>query len=187
MNPKRQQSRQIDPTFFTIGSTKEKCQHSRNADANQRMNSPIIRSVEFKDSRVVRGTTFSKILKTKMLPSVETGAKGFFTIGSTKEEVLNSSRNPDATEGMNSANYSSVEFKDSRVVSWNDISKILKTKMLPTTGVSAKGFFTIDRPRARFFGSRNANTNQRDTWLTIIRALSLKMVVVSWNDISKNP
>jgi hypothetical protein len=56
----------------------------------------------------------------------------FFTVGSTKDEVLAIQGTPTRLSDNEFAyDYSRVEFRNDRVISWNDISKILKTRNLP--------------------------------------------------------
>ena len=67
--------------------------------------------------------------KTKMLPSMPVATNGYFTVGSTKDEVLSVQGTPTKmTENEFSYNYSSVRFRNGRVESWDDISHILKTR-----------------------------------------------------------
>jgi hypothetical protein len=68
-----------------------------------------------------------------MLPAPDVESKGYFTIGSTKDEVLAVQGTPQkVTDAEFGYEYSTVYFTGGRVKSWSDISKNLKVKMTKT-------------------------------------------------------
>ena len=71
--------------------------------------------------------------------------KGYFTLGSTKDEVIAVQGTPDSlTNNTFNYGYSAVYFKDDRVVSWqNSHLKELKAKLIPTSPPQNKDYFTV--------------------------------------------
>ena len=64
-----------------------------------------------------------------MVPSVAVSTNGYFTVGSSKDEVLSVQGTPSqVSENEFSYAYSTVRFRNDRVDSWNDISKVLKAR-----------------------------------------------------------
>ena len=76
--------------------------------------------VKFENNRVIEwNQTPNHPLKIKLEPSVPTSSK-FFTIGSTRDEVIAAQGTPDQySERMFKYGYSTVSFDNDRVVSWN--------------------------------------------------------------------
>ena len=116
---------------FTVGSTKDEVLNVQGTPTRLSGNefSYDYSTVQFRNDRVDSWNDISKILKTKMMPSAPVESKGFFTIGSTKDEVLNVQGTPTRLNANEfSYDYSTIQFRDGRVKSWHDISKILKTR-----------------------------------------------------------
>jgi hypothetical protein len=77
-------------------------------------------TVKFEDNRVVGwNRTPSYPLSINLSPSVPTSSK-FFTLGSTRNEVIAAQGTPDQySERMFKYGYSTITFENDRVVSWN--------------------------------------------------------------------
>ena len=62
-------------------------------------------------------------LRTKLIPSQRTVNRGYFTVGSTKDEVLAVQGTPDSfTDYMFKYGLSKVHFRNGRVIGWDNIS-----------------------------------------------------------------
>ena len=98
--------------------------------------------------------TNSNPLKVKLLPKRKTINKGYFTLESTKDEVLAVQGTPDMFFGGDTFYYGSsdesrqnskVYFENDRVSSWkNTNSNPLKVKLLPKRKTINKGYFTLE-------------------------------------------
>ena len=117
--------------YFTAGSTKDEVLSVQGTPNRMTDNEFTYKysSVRFKNGRVESWNDISNVLKAKMLPSAPVEEMNFFTVGSTKDEVLSVQGTPNRmTDNEFTYKYSSVRFKNGRVESWNDISRVLKTK-----------------------------------------------------------
>ena len=146
-------------------------------------------TVYFVGGRVKSWSDISKNLKTKILPAPNVQSKGYFTIGSTRDEVLAVQGTPQKfTETEFGYEYSTVYFAGGRVNSWSDISKNLKTKMLPAPDVESKGYFTIGSTKDEVLAVQG--TPQKVTDAEFGYEYSTVYFtggrVKSWSDISKN-
>jgi hypothetical protein len=142
----------VSGDYFTIGSTKGdvlRVQGSptRYGDYQWTYGSS---TVDFNNDRVVSWNQFyGSPLKIKMLPSATamSNAKGYFTLGSTKDEVLAVQGTPTKFGGYQwTYGSSTVDFNNDRVVSWNQFyGSPLKVKMVPSAAAmsDAKGYFTL--------------------------------------------
>ena len=134
--------------YFTIGSTKDDVLAIQGTPDRFTNNSFDygLSSVYFDtDGRVTswQNSAF-KELKVRMLPRVAS-KRGYFTIGSSKDEVLAVQGTPDGfTDTSFHYGLSSVYFNaDGRVTSWdNSAFKELKVRMFPRVA-SASTFFTV--------------------------------------------
>ena len=107
-------------------------------------------SIEFSGGRVSGYSNISKNLKVRILPRSDTSeakSRGYFTIGSTKDEVLEIQGTPSSVTG-NTWHYkdSSVDFYGDQVSGYSNISKNLKVRILPgndTSEAKSRGYFTI--------------------------------------------
>ncbi len=119
--------------FFTIGSTKDEVlavQGTPESIIGEAFSYGYSR-INFANGRVKGWSDISKVLKIKMLPTSEVQPKGYFSIGSTKDEVLVEQGTPESIIGEAfSYGYSRVNFADGRVKNWSDISKVLKVKLI---------------------------------------------------------
>jgi hypothetical protein len=127
-------SSSLGNTYFTIGSTKSEVQ------ALQGIPSSIIEDTWFYDAsqitfvndRVIGYSNNSGNLHMKLLPKTDSDhirARGYFTIGSTKDEVIAIQGTPSGIIG-NTWIYglSKINFYNGKVTSYSNTSKNLKVK-----------------------------------------------------------
>ncbi len=88
--------------------------------------------VDFQNGRVVSWKNKVPELKAKLIPSPQTTAKPYFTLGSTKDEVIAVQGTPDEfSETMFRYGSSRVDFQNGRVVSWKNKVPELKAHLRP--------------------------------------------------------
>lgn len=132
--PKADSSLEHRRDYFTIGSSQDEVL------AVQGTPSSIIgttwhyaySSVQFLYGRVKGYSDISHNLRVKLLPKAETflHSPGYFTIGSTQDEVLAVQGTPTGIIGNSwHYDYSSVQFLNGKVKGYSDISKNLKVRM----------------------------------------------------------
>ena len=80
-----------------------------------------------------------------ILPTPSSPRRGYFTVGSTKDQVLAVQGTPDqVSDSTFTYGYSRVVFNQERVVSWYQArTDPLKVKLLPTSPVAEKDYFTV--------------------------------------------
>jgi hypothetical protein len=105
-------------------------------------------TVDFRNGRVVSWTIYgSSPLHAKLLPSsTASNTPGYFTVGSTKDEVLAVQGTPTRVGEYEWAyGLSTIDFRDGRVVSWTIYgSSPLHAKLLPSsTASNTPGYFTV--------------------------------------------
>jgi len=121
-----------DSEFFSLGPTKDKVLRAQGTPTLVEGNkwSYGFSEVYFKDGMVTGFNNFFNNLRVAMRPSQESGAaltRGYFTIGSTQDEVLTLQGTPTIVQGkLWSYHLSDVLFADGKVRSVNDLSGILK-------------------------------------------------------------
>jgi len=93
-------------------------------------------TVQFRNDRVVSWTVSGvNPLRVKMIPSSAVSNPGYFTVGSTKDEVLAVQGTPTRVSDYEWAyGYSTVQFRNDRVVSWS-VSNVnpLRVKMVASS------------------------------------------------------
>jgi len=135
-----------DKTYFAVGSTKDEVlaiqgTPDRFTDSSFHYGTS---DVFFQNGRVVSWYNGYPKLRARMLPATSTD-KRFFTVGSTKDEVLAIQGTPDRfTERALHYGTSDVFFKDGRVSSWYNGYPKLRVRMLPSSGTPGKGSPTPD-------------------------------------------
>jgi len=138
--------------YFTIGSSKD------DVLAIQGEPSSIIgstfhygySSVHFRGDRVSGYSNISNNLKVRLLPGAEASgasSRGYFTTGSSKDDVLAVQGTPSSVIGSTfHYGYSSVHFRGDRVSGYSNISNNLRVRLLPdgdTSEASSRAYFTI--------------------------------------------
>jgi outer membrane protein assembly factor BamE (lipoprotein component of BamABCDE complex) len=136
--------------YFTVGSTKDEVLTVQGTPSsfNDSTWSYGYSRVYFRDDHV---STWSDStvnpLRAKLLPTGPvTTSRGYFTVGSTKDEVLTVQGTPSSfNDSTWSYGYSNVYFRDDRVSTWSDSTvNPLRARMLPTGPVTiSRGYFTV--------------------------------------------
>lgn len=100
--------------------------------------------VFFVNGRVTSWAIYYPPLKAKLLPTAVTATQEFFTVGSTKNDVLAAQGTPDRFDA-NTFHYggSSVSFQGDRVQSWAIYYPPLKARLLPRNAVPPADYFTV--------------------------------------------
>jgi len=120
--------------YFTIGSTKDEViavqgTPDKFSETTFRYGSS---RVGFQNGRVVSWKNKVPALKAKLIPAPQTTAKPYFTVGSTKDEVVAVQGTPDEfSEDMFRYGSSRVDFQNDRVVSWKNKVPALKVQLRP--------------------------------------------------------
>ncbi len=120
--------------YFTIGSTKDEViavqgTPDKFSETTFRYGSS---RVGFQNGRVVSWKNKVPALKAKLIPAPQTTAKPYFTVGSTKDEVIAVQGTPDKFfETMFRYGSSRVDFQNDRVVSWKNKVPALKVQLRP--------------------------------------------------------
>jgi predicted Ser/Thr protein kinase len=120
--------------FFTMGSTKDEVlaiQGTPDSIIGTSFSYGFSR-VDFQGNRVSSWSSIGKNLKVQLAPTSRVAVKQFFTMGSTKDEVLAIQGTPDSIIGTSfSYGFSRVDFQGDKVSSWSNISKNLKVQLAP--------------------------------------------------------
>ena len=135
--------------YFTVGSTKDEVvaiQGTPTSFSESKFDYGASR-VHFRNGRVSSwdNNTILNPLKAKMVPAPGTRNRGYFTTGSTKDEVIAIQGTPTSfSENKFDYGASRVHFRNGRVSSWdnNTILNPLKAKMVPAPGTRNRGYFT---------------------------------------------
>lgn len=105
--------------------------------------------VQFRDGRVWRYNNFDQSLKVRVLPSSKSSDEhpAFFTVGSTRDEVLRVQGTPTRIEGNRwTYGFSEVRFRSGTVEDYDNYFGNLKVRLLPSDPSGAKSrreHFTI--------------------------------------------
>jgi outer membrane protein assembly factor BamE (lipoprotein component of BamABCDE complex) len=159
-------------------------------------------SIEFQNGRVVTWNVSPlNPLKAVLLPQNRNDAgaahtRGFFTVGSTKDEVIGSQGTPTRFSDTHwSYGLSSVEFSNGTVAGWNDSPlNPLRARLLPTdqaesTAARARGYFTVGSTKDDVIGVQGTPTRFSDThWTYGLSSVEFNAgTVTGWNDSPLNP
>ena len=133
--------------YFTVGSTKDEVVAVQGTPSSFTKNEFKYgySKVYFRNGRVTSWYNSDvDPLKAKMVPAQGTRNRGYFTTGSTKDEVVTVQGTPNSfTENEFKYGYSKVYFRNGRVTSWyNSDVDPLKAKMVPAQGIRNRGYFT---------------------------------------------
>ncbi|MBK9165366.1 MAG: DnaJ domain-containing protein [Acidobacteria bacterium] len=97
-------------------------------------------SVSFQNDRVSGWSNISKNLRVRMI-SYSPSSENYFTLGSTRADVVKIQGTPDSIIGNSYGyGYSSITFQGNSVVGWSNISKNLKVRMLSNSEMSLNQF-----------------------------------------------
>ncbi len=192
------------PGYFTVGSTKEDVLQAQGTPKTMNENRWAygLSSVEFQNGRVVTwNVSLLNPLKAVLLPQSRNDAgaahsRGFFTVGSTRDEVIGSQGTPTRFSDTHwSYGLSSVEFSNGTVAGWNDSPlNPLKARLLPTdqaesTAARARGYFTVGSTKDDVVGVQGTPTRFSDThWTYGLSSVEFSAgTVTGWNDSPLNP
>ncbi len=159
--------------YFTVGSTKDEVLGVQGTptELNAYRWSYGLSHVQFQGDRVVswENSRYNP-LKVQMTPTDEGHARiarsrGYFTVGSTKDEVLGVQGTPTQLNAYRwSYGLSHVQFQGDRVVSWeNSRYNPLKVRMIPTDEEHARiarsrGYFTVGSTKDEVLGVQGTPT-----------------------------
>ncbi|MFK7847294.1 MAG: J domain-containing protein [Rhodothermales bacterium] len=136
-----------EATFFTKGSTRDEVVAVQGTPDHYRDRGRELRygesRVSFEKGRVVSWHQHADTpLRAKLLPRVISNAS-HFTFNSTRDEVLSIQGTPTHfADNIYHYGYSTIQFKDNRVIGWNQAASYpLKIDLKPSTPTSTK-FFT---------------------------------------------
>lgn len=141
--------RSVSRNYFTIGSSKEEVL------AFQGSPTKILgetwyygySSIDFYNGKVKSYSNISGNLRVQILPATDsTPSRNYFTVGSTKDEVASLQGTPTKIIGETwYYGYSSVDFYNSKVKSYSNISNNLHVKLVPQRESSSvgKNYFTL--------------------------------------------
>jgi hypothetical protein len=105
-------------------------------------------TVDFSNARVIAwdNSELGRPLKVKMLSKGVAPTSGYFTMGSTIDEVLALQGTPTSTIGNRYYwGFSTVDFSNGRVIAWDnsELGRHLKVKLLSNGVAPASGYFTM--------------------------------------------
>jgi curved DNA-binding protein CbpA len=124
-------------------------------------------------------------------PAASATNRDYFTVGSTKDEVLAVQGTPTKfTDTTLTYGLSDVYFSNGRVYSWNEYATSpLKAKLLPSTQVETKDYFTVGSTRDEVLAVQGTPTKFTDTTLTygLSDVYFTNGKVTSWNEYATSP
>lgn len=140
-----------DSAYFTLGSTPSEVLRIQGRPSRVQGQVWIygLSEIQFKDGRLVRYNNFDGSLKIRLQPQPdpENPATGFFTLGSTENDVLLAQGTPTRVEpGKWHYGFSEIQFKGGRVQGYQNYYGNLRVLLLPASSASPaaeKGYFTI--------------------------------------------
>jgi hypothetical protein len=147
--------------------------YTQSSPTDQVPQSPIVQAKPDpkNDNGVVEGNKVESLVTKTLEPYLSAGStthRDFFTVGSTKDEVLAVQGTPTKfTDTTLTYGLSDVFFANGRVVSWNQYAtNPLKAELLPSARVEAKSFFTIGSTKDEVLAVQGTPTKFTDTTLT---------------------
>jgi hypothetical protein len=149
----RPRRRLVVPTFalpqeklFGKGSTVEEviAAQGRPDSATEKLFRYGTSDVHFENGKVVSWRNGYPRLKVRMVAAPNLGGRNFFTVGSTKDQVIDAQGTPDSfTETSFTYGTSKVYFVDGRVKSWRIHKQPLNAKLLPKSDIGSPSNFTV--------------------------------------------
>ena len=159
-------------------------------------------SVEFRDGRVA-GWNISPLnpMKAVLIPEDRSEAaaartRGFFTVGSTKDEVIGAQGTPSHFRDAHwTYGLSSVEFSGGTVTGWNDSPlNPLRARLLPavptdSAAAKSRGYFTVGSVKDEVLGVQGTPSRFSDThWTYGLSSVQFQNGrVTTWNSSPLNP
>jgi len=137
---------------FGLGSTKDEVLMIQGTPTSVEGNRWMyeLSSVDFSEGKVESYANASRNLHVQISPVSDPSAahsRGYFTLGSSPDEVLAVQGTPTSVEGSRwSYESSSVEFSDSKLESYSNVAGILHVQVFPAGDLSAarlRGYFTL--------------------------------------------
>ena len=182
--------------YFSVGSTKDEViavQGPPSSFTNSEFEYGLS-SVSFRDGRVVGWQNYpSNPLRAKLVPETQVNSSlGYFTVGSTKDQVLAVQGTPTSFSDTSfEYGLSSVTFWNDRVMSWqNHSSNPLRVRIVPSASVNTKlGYFTVGSTKDEVLAVQGTPTSFSETafeyGLSSIKFRDGR--VVGWQNYSSNP
>jgi outer membrane protein assembly factor BamE (lipoprotein component of BamABCDE complex) len=175
--------------YFTVGSTKEEVLKVQGTPDHSSESLFLYgySSVSFQRGRVTSWSDTDKNLKVRLVPAAA-ASRDFFTVGSTKDEVVALQGTPNNfSESLFLYGYSSVSFQGGRVTSWSNTDKNLKVRLVPAAAAS-RDFFTVGSTKDEVVALQGTPDNFSESlFLYGYSSVSFQRgKVVSWSDVGKN-
>ena len=148
VNSELPKNKKLNDSYFTVGSTKDEVVAVQGTpkSLSQWSFSYDGSSVGFENDRVIKWYSSPRNpLKVRIVPARDTPNKGYFTVGSTKDEVVAVQGTPNSLSQW-SFGYggSSVNFENDRVTRWYSSPRNpLKVRIVPARDTPNKGYFTV--------------------------------------------
>lgn len=144
-SPKRASSIGVTGNYFTVGSTKNKVlevQGTPDSFTPKEFRYGVSH-VYFNGDYVVGWDNNFPKLRALLAPSI-VGSRDYFTVGSSKDEVLSVQGTPDSfTEREFRYGVSHVYFSGDRVMSWDNNFPKLKAKLVTSSTTTSRQYFTV--------------------------------------------
>ncbi len=182
--------------FFTVGSTRDEVlavQGTPTKFTDYTLTYGLS-DVFLRDGRVHSWHEYATSpLKAKLLPSAsaQVRARDFFTVGSTKDEVLAVQGTPTKFSDYTlTYGLSDIFLRDGKVYSWHEYATSpLKAKLLPATQIEAREFFMVGSTRDEVLAVQGTPTKFTDTTLTygLSDVYFVNGKVVSWKQYATSP
>jgi len=137
---------------FGLGSTKDEVLTIQGTPTSVEGNRWMyeLSSIDFSDGKVESYANISRNLHVRLRPAGDSSAgrsRGYFTLGSSPDEVLGVQGTPTSVEGRRwRYESSSVDFSDGKVESYANVSRNLHVEISPANDPSAarsRGYFTL--------------------------------------------
>ena len=180
--------------FFTSGSSKDEViavQGTPSSFSESKFEYGFSR-VYFRNGRVTSwdNSTLNP-LNVKMVPAPNTRNRGFFTSGSSKDEVIAVQGTPSSfSESKFEYGFSRVYFRNGRVISWdNSTLNPLNVKMVPAPNTRNRGFFTSGSSKDEVIAVQGTPSSFSESKFEygFSRVYFRNGRVISWDNSTLNP
>lgn len=153
-------------SYFGLGASQAQVLRTQGAPTKIRGQtwSYGLSDISFKDGKVVHYNNFDGSLKVRLLPAgPPAAAPAFFSLGSTRDEVLRVQGTPTRLDGNRwFYGFSEIHFRNGRVEDFNNFFGNLKIRMLPSKPADPpvqKAFFTIGSSRDEVLAAQGTPTS----------------------------